>query len=174
MWMQVGGGDAAESWPIRCRTLDPGSVWSPGGCRPFGRIVTVTARHAVEPARDAATDVEQRGNGVVVEHGLAASAGDVGPQRMQSRATVERERRESSDGGDALVEGVVGGLGQSVVEHGVAREDETDGALAIEVGNREQADVLERVVRHDVGLVDDGEDLTTIKFGARVAFDLDL
>jgi len=62
---------------------------------------------------------------------LAAGAGGVEPQADVVAGLVERERGETSDGGDALVEGVMGGLGEPVIEHGAAREDKAEGALAI-------------------------------------------
>jgi hypothetical protein len=42
-------------------------------------------RGAVEPTWDAGTDVEQRGNGIIVEDGLTAGAGGVEPQASSRR-----------------------------------------------------------------------------------------
>lgn len=62
---------------------------------------------------------------------------------------------ESGEGGDALIEGLVDGLGESLVEEGLTAEEQEKGALAVEVGDGEQAQIFERVVGQLMGLVDD-------------------
>jgi len=65
---------------------------------------------AIEPPRDTSADVEHGGDCIVVEDGLTARAGGIEPEADIVAGLVERERREAGDGGDALIEGVVGGL----------------------------------------------------------------
>ncbi len=48
----------------------------------------------------------------------------------------------------------MGGLGKAVVQGRMTGEDEAKGTLAIEIGDREQANVLEGVVGHDMNLIE--------------------
>jgi hypothetical protein len=55
---------------------------------------------------------------------LTARAGRLEAEAHVVAGLVQGEGREASDGGDALIEGVVRGLGQALVERGVTGEDE--------------------------------------------------
>jgi len=80
-----------------------------------------TGGERVDTPRHAACGLEDSINGRVLEHRLLFT-GTCGVQASEDVLTrfIVAERIESGNGGDALVQGVVCGVGETVIERGLS------------------------------------------------------
>jgi len=106
--------------------------------------------------------VEDGINGSLLEDWLLARASGGEAAAQVVAGLIEAQGGQARHRGDALIEGVMRRLGETIVERGVACQEEQEGAFAVEVGDGEEAQVLNGVVGQLVGFVEDQEVLAFV------------